>query len=222
MVPGFQPAFRPRSSPWLLGPGWCASSALGSAPGSPPVSARRRRVASRLAHLVLPGFGTHEVLAALAGSVPQGGFRALVPQCEWDLSSRLDMKQFWGTREALCTPARRPTGILSSWSPVTAFAPAAYPDYFWRSPGCILSFVLEAVCWGHCRVQNRALGLWGRRFLWRKLETLGGLPYSKNQPEELTKNCDAHNCQRPWSFKTIPVGVLLCLRSLLSSSLCLQ
>ena len=41
-------------------------------------------------------------------------------------------------------------------------------------------------------------------------------------PEELTKNFDAHNCQRPWSFKTIPVGVLLSLRSLLSSLLCLQ
>ena len=40
-------------------------------------------------------------------------------------------------------------------------------------------------------------------------------------PEELTKN-DAHNCQRPWSFKTIPVGVLLSLRILLSSLLCLQ
>lgn len=83
-----------------------------------------------------------------------------------------------------------------------------------RSGSCVLGTL--------CRVQNGALGLWGRRFLWRKLETLGGLPCSKHRPEELTKNCDAHNCQTPWSFKTIPVGVLLSLRSLLSSSLCLQ
>lgn len=157
--PGSSPRSARAALPGFWGPAGCASSALGSALGSPPVSAQRRRVASRLTHLVLPGFRTHEVLAALAGSVPREGFRALVPQCEWDLSSRLDMKQFWGTREALCTPAWRPTGILSSWSSVTAFSPAAYTDYFWRSLGCILSFVLEAVCWGQsveCRI-----GLWG-------------------------------------------------------------
>ena len=157
--PGSSPRSARAALPGFWGPAGCASSALGSALGSPPVSSRRRRVASRLTHPVLPGFRTHEVLAALAGSVPREGFRALVPRCEWDLSSRLDMKQFWGTREALCTPAWRPTGILSSWSPVTAFSPAAYTDYFWRSLGCILSFVLEAVCWGQsveCRI-----GLWG-------------------------------------------------------------